>query len=154
MALRTTTTLATVGVLSLAATLGTALPGLAAPADPPREPAERVIAQSNPFDDLPDSVFPFELGTIDTQVWETEFTCPAGLPYLWNRDFGLQLNGTRWGTPNSLGKFLPKATKLTTVNGLASGWETARFSAVTGGRIYVLCTKDPAEGYAPPSESR
>ncbi|WP_308798447.1 hypothetical protein [Agromyces silvae] len=154
MGLHTATSLTAIGVLTLTAVLGPALPSTVIPvnaADDPRAPA---AVNASPFDDLPESVVAVELGTPSTSIWATKFRCPFGLPYLWNHDFGLRLNGTRWGTPDSLGTFIPKSTKLTTVNGLVSGWQTATFSAITGGRIYALCTKDPAEAYAPPATSQ
>lgn len=145
--------IAMTGLLALAAA-GSTLPAFAAHAAGLERADETATVQADPFDDLPDSVQAVALGAPPMAIWETEFTCPVGLPYLWNRDFGLRLNGTRWGTPDSRGTFIPKSTKLTTVDGLVSGWQTATFSAVTGGRIYALCTNDPAEAYAPPAASQ
>ncbi|MDR5700572.1 hypothetical protein [Agromyces aerolatus] len=107
------------------------------------------------FPDLPDSVIAVRADRLGggTRTLKA-FTCPAAHhPYLWNADFGVGLNGARFRSYRLGGTM--HAPLPTTVDGLVSGWheKAGGITVYDFGKddayLYGLCTKDPAEAYAP-----
>lgn len=108
------------------------------------------------FPDLPRPVIPQQAGRYSggTETLQA-YSCPAHHPYLWNHDDGLGFKGAKLRGYRTGGSMQP--SELTTVDGLASGWQqtargiTTRDAGKDDNYLYALCTDDPAQGYEPPA---
>lgn len=110
--------------------------------------------------DLPDRVVAERSFVYERTTTVRAYACPAHHPYLSKQDHG-------WGAPGTImsdgyrplnpagGAGNLTLPIFTTVDGLASGWpETPNgITRIDEGRLYVLCTDDPAEGFAPAADA-
>ncbi|MDR5700573.1 hypothetical protein [Agromyces aerolatus] len=144
MKLSTSTTLAAAGALSLAAVLGAALPGAAAPADATASAA--------------DAVWPVEVKRFDPDAGATQpihsYACPPSHPWLATSTSGWGLRGIEIdGDGYTTGDVTVDVRPMRDVNKLAIGWEgTETAVKITQPHdddftVVAHCTNDRALAY-------